>query len=586
MRYIPGAIVVAALCLNAAALTFVSNPGFAPATNAPLAGTLSVTTDVPSRVTVSMSDGTTNWVRAFHDYSTSHALPLLGFKPSGAYLITVTVTDKHRQSLTAAQPLAFNTPALPGDFPKSVVFASAPDRMEPGYTLTRIINRNSHVAYILMVDNTGATVWYSKIATTADVRQLDNGDLFIPLTSTFVEANMLGNTVKTWTTPAGLPINLHDGVPTPHGTILYLSDAGRTVDNFPTSATDPNAPTATTNVLYNQVVEISATDSSLVDIWTPLDVLDPRRLTYLTFDIKATLGWDIEHCNAIIEDPRDHTLIVSMRNQNCVVKIRRDTGQLKWILGPHENWGPAFQAYLLTPVGESFAWQYGQHAPVITPQGTLLLYDDGNDRATPFAPPLPDTSNYSRAVEYAINEDTLEISQVWEYSGTNTDRLYTDRVGNADHLPKTGNVLLNFGYIVCENGIRPSTNSPTASAIRIKEVTHDAAPEVLFDLAFFDYANTSGTFLGYNNYRAHRVPDLYPHLPRPVEDLDVHFDHGAVRLEFSGDETRTYAVEASSDLVTWESLGEATAEDALGDFGFEDSSGGDLGTRFYRVESQ
>ena len=49
-------------------------------------------------------------------------------------------------------------------------------------------------------------------------------------------------------------------------------------------------------------------------------------------------------------------------------------------------------------------WNYAQHAPQITPQGTLLLYDNGNYRASPFDSLVLDSANYSRAVEYRINE--------------------------------------------------------------------------------------------------------------------------------------------------------------------------------------
>jgi len=47
---------------------------------------------------------------------------------------------------------------------------------------------------------------------------------------------------------------------------------------------------------------------------------------------------------------------------------------------------------------------------------------------------LADTNNYSRAVEYAINEDTMEVSQVWEYGGNVAERLYTPSVGDANWL--------------------------------------------------------------------------------------------------------------------------------------------------------
>jgi arylsulfate sulfotransferase len=400
-------------------------------------------------------------------------------------------------------------------------------------------------------------VWYSPTPVTGglgvyDVRQLANGDLFLqeqPPLNRFLEMNMLGENVRTWPVPAAYPIDGHEGLPTDHGTILYLSNVGRFVSNFPTNATDPNAPLGTVKVDDNPVVEISASDASLLNAWSPLDLLNPTRVTYLTFQFPSPFGVDNEHANAVIEDPRDNSIIVSLRDQHAVFKFLRSTGQLKWILGPHANWGPEFQQYLLTPVGTPFEWNYGQHAPEITPQGTLLLYDDGNDRACPFDPRVPDQANSSRAVEYFIDETNMQVSQVWDSSQIPGDRLFTPAVGDADYLTQSGNILITYGLISYRNGVQPSLYATNASMARIREVTHTPVPQVVFELSFFDQNNTNSSYLGCLCYRSDRIADLYAHPALPVADLAVSMLAGAPRLDFSADVTRTYTVEASSDLV-------------------------------------
>jgi arylsulfate sulfotransferase len=573
--------------LQAHALMITSPPSFTVASNAPLAGLLQVSTDVPSRVSVSVSDGTAAWSRDFYDYGTVHSQTLLGFKVNRTNEITVTVHDRYRNTATAAQPVVFITAPLPSDFPPLTLLLSQPKKMEPGYTLFRPVNMNSGYAYLTLVDSSGEVVWYSGVASVLDVRQLANGDLLVPLQTSFVELNMLAQTVRTWTVPAGYNIDMHDGVPTDHGTILYLSDASRVVTNFPTSSTDPNASLVTTNVDYQRVVEISATNSALLNTWNLIDLLQPTRIDYLTFNSYTyvpALGWDCEHANAVIEDPRDDSLIVSMRHQDAVVKFSRATRQLKWILGPHANWSSRFQPYLLTPVGTPFEWNYAQHRPQITPQGTLLLYDNGDFRASPFAPPLPDASNYSRAVEYSINEQTMEVTQVWDYGRTNAQRLYTDKVGNADWLPLTGNVLIGFGSVEYVNGMPPSAYAPNATMVRIQEVTHEASPQVIFDLAAFDYGNTNASYLGATIYRAHRVPDLYAHLPQPVQDLTVQLSARIATLVFSADPARSYTVQVSPDLQQWHDLG-TPASSGSGEFTLADSQASVLPVRYYRVVS-
>src|SRR5262249_38169155 len=153
---------------------------------------------------------------------------------------------------------------------------------------------------------------------------------------------------------------------------------------------------------------------------------------------------------------------------------------LRWILGPHDGWTAAWQPYLLTPVGSPFFWQYGQHSPVLTPQGTLMLHDNGNFKAMPFAASVASSNNYTRAVEYSINEQTMEVTQVWDYGRTNmVQRLYSDHEGSTEPEPKTGNVLIDFAAVSYVNGAAPSTNGPGATMTRITEVTHDAVPQIV-----------------------------------------------------------------------------------------------------------
>ena len=572
----------------ASAVKITAGPTFTLAPTAPLAGTLWVTTDVASRVSVSVNDGQGTWGRDFFDYGTVHSVPLYGFKPGRVNAITVTVHDRARNQFTATPPLAFVTAALPADFPVLKLLVSNPAQMEPGYTVFIGANNNTTVRYMMLVDNQGQVVWYSSsssVPNLEEVRPWDNGNFFLPLSTNFAEINLLGQTVHSWGVPNGLKIDLHEGLPTPHGTILYLYDDTRTVAGFPTSSTNPNAPKLAASLQFNRVIEMSAVNGALLNNWSLIDMLDPLRISYLTFTSRTSLGWDCEHANAIIEDPRDNSIIVSMRAQNAIIKFSRATGQLKWILGPPANWGAAFQPYLLTPLGSPFVWFYAQHAPMITPQGTLLIYDDGNFRASPFDTSVPDSANYSRAVEYAINEQTMQVSQVWDYGRTDPGTLYTPSVGNADWLTNTGNILVTFGNTTYVNGLHPSPYATNAAMVRIKEVTHAQPAQVVFDLALFDYANTSSAYLGCYAYRSHRVSDLYAHPASPVTDLNVVDQAGAAHLEFSADPARTYLIQVTTDLVHWISLA-VPQPGPGGTYDFVDAASLTTPNRYYRVVTQ
>ncbi len=168
--------------------------------------------------------------------------------------------------------------------------------------------------------------------------------------------------------------------------------------------------------------------------------------------------------------------------------------------------------YLLTPDGTPFEWEYHQHAPVITPQGTLLLFDNGNFRASPFhEPPVEDEDNYSRAVEYRIREDSMEVAQEWEYGTDAAERLYARAVSDADWLSSTGNVLVTFGAVTFIDGVPPN-----GAAVRIIEVSHGLPAEKVFELSIA--ASDPGS-RGWRTYRSERINDLYP--ARILLDLEA-----------------------------------------------------------------
>jgi arylsulfate sulfotransferase len=576
------ALLTSPICSEA--LTITSKPSFTPGTNAPLAGTLQLTTDVSSRVSISVNDGTTNvWQHNFYDYSTAHTNILLGFKSHRTNSITVIVHDQNGNAVTNPQPLVFITAALPADFPTIVPLVSKPDKMEPGYTLFRGVNNGNNKGYLTIVDSAAQVVWYSGVTSSLEVRQLANGDLWIPLLNSINEINMLGNIVKTWILPTGKPYN-HESYLTDHGSILYLSDATRVVTNFPANLSGPNAPRVTTNVWHQPVIEVSATNAAtILNIWQFIDMIDPRRAGYLTFSAPlSAYGIDWSHANAITEDKRDNSLVVSLRHQNAVIKFSRATGQLKWILGTPADWSPAFQPYLLTQVGTPFEWQYGQHAPHITPQGTWLIFDDGNYRAMPFLPPLSDANNYSRAVEYQIDEDRMEVSQVWQYGASPAPATYSVSRGDAEWMNSTSNILITYADTSFVNGLSPSSAATNAHLVRIQEVTHDANPEIVFDFELFDFGNTSPTYKGYAAYRSYRIRDLYP--TRPVTDLSVQMAPAQTSLHFTGDDARLYLIQASADLKQWDDL--ATVQsDGDGNVNFNDEYSNSFDVRYYRVQT-
>lgn len=479
----------------------------APNASTPLAGLLELQTSGLSRVSIVVSDGIDQWNKDFEEFNTVHSLPVLGFKPGRAHTVTVSVLDEEGNDVI--EPVVFDvtTNPLPEGFPEISV-TSTPELMEPGVTLFEA------AGYLVAVNETGDVVWYHQIQFQVgfldrDVRRMMNGNLLLLLPrNRIVELDMLGNVVNLWHSsgsfdgdPGSIPVDTlafhHEVFEMQSGNLLVLSVEFRTIMDYPTSVFDPFAPLGLAIVAGDVIVEF-APDGTIVNQWKLLDMLDPFRINYSSLlglydafyesvfgDPLETRDWS--HGNAVVHDPSDDSIVVSLRHQDAVVKFSRQSGELKWILGPHENWDmEQFGEFLLTPLSdEEFFFQFHQHAPDITDEGTMIVYDNGNNRASPFDPILPGSANFSRAVEYQINELTKEVEIVWEYGQFEDETLFTFFIGDADYMPMTGNAMITFG------GIQPA---------RIIEVTRTTPAQKVFDLTLFENFT----------YRSERLQSLYP----------------------------------------------------------------------------
>jgi arylsulfate sulfotransferase len=489
-----------------------------PNPDAPLAATLSLETERPTRLTVVVSDGVHLWPHTYDGYRTSHDQLVLGFYPNAEHAVEVTVSDETGVEWTYPGHLTGQTPPLPVAFPAIETTTRQLANMEPGVTLFSLREGLTDAGYAVIVDPDGDVVWYwhSPLAP-IDLRRMSTGNLLLNVTGhrTILELDMLGNAVHEWRTEPDDSATLPSGVarlatPATHHEVyesatsfLTLSLEVQSVAGYPTSETDLTPRTELVNVGGDVVVEF-ARDGTILDQWSMLDMLDPTRVGYGSFGRLQTTALaedclDWSHGNAVIPDLRDDTFIVSLRHQDAVVKFNRN-GEIVWILGPHENWVAPFQPYLLTPVAgvggepvDEWFWPYHQHAPMITPAGTILLFDNGWGRTSPPDPAPPRAEQFSRAVEYAVDDANLEIRQVWEYGTHLVDRIRSGSVGDADLLTDSDNVLVTFGWL--------GPTDDAAVAARLREVTHTTPANLVFELVVHNRSHV---------YRAERLPSLYP----------------------------------------------------------------------------
>ena len=537
-------ILIAASCNNrsnriapvAPAPAIITQPDLTanPDPAVPLSGILTVTTDIPTTVELGFDDGVRQWtVVADATLATDHArVPVLGIRQDRITEIEVTVRSASGSATVAASKLTFTPTPLPALFPPLETTISDPAFMEPGYTLFNSFVFGSVLeAFLVMVDETGSVVWYYDgtkspltVGNSFTFFPLPNGNLMlISGRNLAIEINLLGDVVQTWWAnrlatpgaPAGATIvdmeTFHHEIaalpPGEDADFLVLGSELRVLPNYPADEVDPTMTNPSSEVVGDTIVEFKR-DGTVVRELKLFDILDPYRVSYESLSNFWNTSYpasgdteDWSHANALVFDPSDNTYIVSVRHQDVVIKIERDTGKLVWLLGDPGRWNAPWNNSLLMPrLGAQFEFNYHQHAPEITASGNILLFDNGNNRAIPPVPPLPFDASYSRAVEYQIDPVTMTFEQVWAYGGMFDPghSFYSFFLGDANQLPVTGNVLVTDGGKRNANLLRFG---------RIAEVTHASPPREVFELIIRD--NAAVDPVHYAVYRSHRLSSLY-----------------------------------------------------------------------------
>jgi arylsulfate sulfotransferase len=508
-----------------------------PNTTVPLAAILSVSTADPAMLTINIDDGERQWSVSPGDaMSTGHVAPVLGMRASRTHSITATLTDENGKT-ASSDAMTFETPALPAAFPTPRVTVHNPEAMEPGVTLFNVNGRwgadgkpaPANFAPAVMVNGMGEVIWYylpdgHKVH---DIRPTSSGSYIYeiwPGTGGMVEIDVLGNVLRRWhftgtakdiaegSIPVATDTFHHDYTDLPSGNILLLSTENRVLDDWYTSETEAMAPRAPANVIGDVIIEMTMQGDVLRE-WKLHDILDPYRIGYRSLRQDFWRGHyegvvegpvhDWTHGNAIIYEEDDNSFVMSLPYQDAVIKVSLDSGELVWILGNHDNWRDPWKEKLLTPVGD-VEWSYKHHAVSHTENGSYLLYDNGVGRSTPFDEVMALEDSYTRAVEYSVNEETMEVSQVWVY-GPEDEAFYARYLGDVDWQEQTDNILVTIG---AQETNAEGKNSPpgpgTQRWARLVELTHAQPAEKVWEMRLQEDDS------GWSIYRAERLPGVYP----------------------------------------------------------------------------
>ena len=495
-------------------VTLEANPN--PAV--PLAAVVKFAADRPVTTTIRVSDGANEWTLDFDDsQDPSAGLAVVGMRPNRSHQISVIVRDANGATAEAG-PFEFTTPPLPEagvDFPQINVAVSKPEKMEPGVTLfnprrrrvgaaPEILRFNSALGMLVALDNAGEVVWYYRSDSGInDFEIVRNGNIIYAASGwRLIEIDWLGNTINQWYPknrpqgPAaeGIAVDAqtfhHEIDELPNGNIITLSTEWREVDNYYTSDSDPNAHRKRQKVMGDVIVEFEKESGKVVWEWHAFDHMDPFRIGYETFfpfwsrrGFPDTIDWS--HANNLLYDESDDSVVVNFRYQAAAMKIDRATKQIKWIFGEPSGWGDLSDK-VLKPEGE-VRWPYHQHSPTPTPNGTLLVYDNGNYQARPFQKPAAPKDTYSRAVEYKIDEENMTVSELWQSEEMGPDRVVAMAMGDVEWLPRTQNILVGYGALVDPESVDEVTWDASSRLLvnqwtRIREFVRSDPPEVVYEI--------------------------------------------------------------------------------------------------------
>ncbi len=506
-----------------------------PSGRVPLSAVCRFKTDKPARAEVLLSDGEeTTTIASGADYVTEHEIAVLGFRPGREYTVRVRAVGE-RGGEAVSLPMEIAMDPLPAEFPPVDLKVSRPRRMEPGITLLPIVKwpglgqPERSFGLILGVDDHAEVVWYYQADhNIVAVERLRNGNLLYHYgrRGNIVEIDMLGNVINEWYArrmhkgprETGIPIDTdtihHDVQEMPSGDFLALSTEVRHFESYPSSETDPDAEWEPAFVIGDVLLQVTR-EGEVLNRWPLLDILDCYRLGYDSLDTGfwsdvyneqnlGGVGYDWSHANSVAYDARDHSAILSVYHQDAVFKLDLDSGELVWVISFPSGWREEWDKYLLYPVGDGM-YPCHEHAAKVTPQGTILMFDNGTYRARPFDLKRHPKDNFSRAVEYEIDEEKMEFKQVWSYGGPEDEIFFSPFLGDTDWLPITGNVMITDGARVrAPDGSNANHPAHGRKWAHILEVTHDQPAQKVFEIVIDDPGS------GWTVYRAERIPGLYP----------------------------------------------------------------------------
>ena len=219
----------------------------------------------------------------------------------------------------------------------------------------------------------------------------------------------------------GYNLAMHGFLLLPNGNRVVIMQENVTMDMR--SVVPGGHPAASVQQMLLQEIDI---DGNIIFQWRSLDHF-PVTVSYEDLTAPAIRYF---HLNAVDVDT-DGNFLISARHASLVAKIHRTTGAVLWVLGGKLN-----QFSFVNAIDPSIPAEFSyQHDIRRLPNGNISLFDNGTQR----------TPQWSRAVEYQLDEQNKVCRLVWQYR--KSPDLYAGVQGAVQTL-QNGNRVIAWGSAI------------------------------------------------------------------------------------------------------------------------------------------
>lgn len=391
--------------------------------------------------------------------SKEHYLAIYGLYAGYDNIVTIEYGDVKKN-------IIIETDSLPDDFILPTSVNGIREELDNDFYFFTPSAKGYSAAY----DINGDVRWYLTNYALWDNTRLKNGRMLVsterlmysPYYMTgLYEIDMFGKIYKEYSLAGGYH---HDYYELPNGNLLVASDDFGNDDG----------------TVEDVIVEVDKTTGAIVktfDLKKILNMEDGKSENWTSYD------WF--HNNSVWYDEKTNSITLSGRHQDAVINIDYNSGKLNWIIGDKTEWSSEYQKYFFTPVGPDFEWQWSQHAAMITPEGYVFIFDNGNNKSKIKDSYVDAENSYSRGVMYKIDTEKMTIEQVYEYGKERGSSFYSPYISDVDYLDK-GHYIVHSGGIVNADG-KPSNQPAGLSGgnVLLKSDTVEVKDDkVIFEIVF------------------------------------------------------------------------------------------------------